>query len=62
MERRVLEDRRTKDVRGVTGYDRRKLTRREMRGDAASFTPQAPSKYTEPQSNDLDFTLPKRLD
>jgi len=62
MERRVQEDRRRTTVRGVTGYDRRKWTRRASQGDAVPFKPGTPTEYHEPQSDDLDFTIPKRFD
>ena len=60
MERRILQNRRTTTVRGVTGYDRRKWGRRASRDDAVAFTPVAPREYAKPQTDDLDFTIPKR--
>ena len=62
MERRILQDRRTTTVRGVTGYDRRKQSRRASRDDAVAFAPVAPREYAEPQADGLDFTTPKRLE
>ena len=40
--RRGLKDRRTKDVRGVTGYDRRKWARRVSLDDPMVLAPIAP--------------------
>ena len=60
MERRILKDRRTTAVRGVTGYDRRKRSRRTLPGNPAEFAPGAPSGHAEPQADDLDFTNPVR--
>jgi hypothetical protein len=60
MQIRSQQDRRTTNVRGVTGYDRRIGERRASRDDAMTFAPVAPREYAEPQADDLDFTIPKR--
>ena len=60
MERRILQDRRTTTVPGVTGYDRRKQSRRAWRDDAVAFALGAPREHAKPQVDDLDFTIPKR--
>ena len=60
VEKRILEDRRTTAVRGVTGYDRRKRSRRALPGNPAVFAPGVPRGHAEPQADDLDFTNPKR--
>ncbi len=59
VEKRILEDRRTTAVRGVTGYDRRKRSRRGL-GNAVVFALGVPRGHAEPQADDLDFTNPKR--
>ena len=61
MERRThRQDRRRMTLRGVSGYDRRKRNRRASRDDALTFTPAAPREHTEPEADDLDFTIPKQ--
>jgi hypothetical protein len=60
VEKRILEDRRTTDVRGVTGYDRRKRSRRTPLNASVVFAPGAPRKHAGPQADDLDFTNPKQ--
>jgi len=62
MQIRSLEDRRTTTVRGVTGYDRRRRNRRALLDDAVAFAPVAPREHAEPKADDLDFTIPKRLE
>ena len=60
VEKRILEDRRTTAVRGVTGYDRRKRSRRALPGNSPVFAPGVPSGHAVPQADELDFTNPKR--
>ncbi|HUL40305.1 MAG TPA: hypothetical protein VLV32_00120 [Burkholderiales bacterium] len=60
VERRVVADRRTVTVPGVTGYDRRKWNRRGLPGEAPMVASGARKEPAEPQAYDLDFTVPKR--
>jgi hypothetical protein len=45
MQIRRQQDRRTATQRGVTGYDRRKRSRRVSLDDAVAFVPTEPREY-----------------